>query len=162
MRSSRRARCAFVATTPAAAGSTYQFRSFLIDPATHEVITRSAPLRRTWPALRVRAVRFLVNGRSKPLSEFFGTTDDYLPVSAGELRVEAQWRPDAEPLRYTVAISTTEPKKRHYVTCRSGASCPVPQTVRILANQEMSWILTFRARDRSLVEAYRVCLVGRA
>ena len=146
----------------APAGSTYQFRSFLIDPATHEILARSAPLRRTWPPLRVRDVQFLVNGVSKPLSEFFGTTDTYLPVAAGTLRVEARWRPDAGLLGYTVAISTTGPKAKQYARCRRGTSCPVPQAVPILANQEMPDPHVPREGQAAWSHAYRVCLVGRA
>ena len=107
-------------------------------------------------------MKVLINGKSMPLSKLSTGVDDYKPVRPGRMRVEARWTGSATGSGYYVVLSTTEPKVKDFATCRTGTSCLVTKTVRILDGQEMSWTVRIVKKSNLLpVAGYQVCLVGR-
>lgn len=61
-----------------------------------------------------------------------------------------------------MTISTSEPRKQQYASCSSGAACAASKAVPILKAQEMSWRVTILDKSGAAVDAYQVCLVGKA
>jgi hypothetical protein len=140
----------------------YEFRAFLLDSHTDAVVSRSKPIRRSWPSLPVDGVQLLVNGKVRPLTEMFHVTDDYVPIAPGALDVVAHWKRRPRTPGYSVRISTTEPVKREYARCTTGTTCRVRKTLSIRRDQELSLLVSFHRPDGSLIDGFQYCLVGRA
>ena len=80
-----------------------------------------------------------------------------------KVEVEARWTTEASGTGYYVVVSTAEPEKHDYATCRSGTSCLVPTKVPLVPEQTMSWPVTVKTtRGDKVASAFRVCLIGRA
>jgi hypothetical protein len=109
---------------------------------------------------RPHALKLLINGKNWPLNTLNGS-DDYLPIRAGRLRVQARWRTDARGTGYYVLISSTEPVNRNYARCFTGTSCLVPRRVPISVNQEMTLTVKVLTTNRNrLVAGFKACLIG--
>jgi hypothetical protein len=140
--------------------ASYEFRTDLIDLRNRGSAAHSAPARVSW-SQPPHAMKVLINGNPFPLNPLVESTDKYMPIRAGRLRVEAHWKSNASP-GYYVLISTTEPQQRDYATCTAGTSCVVRENVSILKGQEMSWtVRVFTAQTLRPVAGFRVCLIGK-
>jgi hypothetical protein len=112
---------------------------------------------------RPHDLKLLINGKRLAITPLKATTDNYVPIRAGRLRVEARWTTNARGTGYRVQISTTEPQARDYASCSTGTSCLVGIRVPILVGQEMSWsVKILKTRTNGLAAGFKVCLVGRA
>ena len=130
---------------------------------------RAAPSRRApgcdadGPVDTAHNIKVLINGKRFAIAALVGGADNYLPINAGRLRVEARWQGNARGSGYYVVISTTEPQRRDYKTCSAGTSCLVSQKAQILAGQEMTWtVRIIKTQGKRLAAGFKVCLVGRA
>jgi len=141
----------------------YEFRAFLVDPSNGAASAASVGVRGIWSGgAQPHDFKLFVNGRNMKLNAL-ESVDEYLPVKAGKLRVEARWATDARRTPYSVVIASTEPRKATWATCTAGTSCLVPKLVPIGKDQEMSWTVSvLTKKGRQLVIGYQVCLVGRA
>jgi len=117
----------------------------------------------TAASTRPHNIKVLINGKRFAIAALVGGADNYLPINAGRLRVEARWQGNARGSGYYVVISTTEPQRRDYKTCSAGTSCLVSQKAQILAGQEMTWtVRIIKTQGKRLAAGFKVCLVGRA
>jgi len=117
----------------------------------------------TAQSTRPHNIKVLINGKRFAIAALVGGADNYLPINAGRLRVEARWQGNARGSGYYVVISTTEPQRRDYKTCSVGTSCLVSQKAQILAGQEMTWtVRIIKTQGKRLAAGFKVCLVGRA
>ena len=140
----------------------YEFRAFLVDLRNGKSAGQSDPVQAAWDAPpRPRGLKLLINGKEQPITPLESTTDDYIHIPAGKLRVEAVWNGDASGTGYEVAITNSQPPVDE--TCSTGTSCRVPAKVPILDSQEMSWVVKVQTTSgHKLVSSFKVCLEGRA
>jgi hypothetical protein len=142
--------------------TTYEFTAFLLDTTTNKYVAQSPPVQAVWlPASLPRDFELLLNGKSFPTTPITSGADDYLPIKAGKLRVEARWTNDPRASGYRIVISTTEPQARDFAVCSRGTSCVVGRRVPIDVDEEMSWAVKLvTVKGNEVVTGIRVCLRG--